>query len=464
MRSSANRVRNGIERNRSWWGIWGVVLLVLSLAFIVTACSLPGSAPGGATPTAAPALPTYAPPNEAAGNTTEAVPAAGTDSTAPQAAGEAGASSAAQADQPAAADAANTQANTAPAAPSGSYAAEIAADQQVAVSAQVAGQVLDVLVDVGDQVQEGDVLARLDSAALEAQRAQALASLEAAKSQLELLQDPAKAQDVAAANAGIEAASAAYDRAANGPTNEEQRMAEAQLRSAQAAVTVAQAGYNRVKGDPNIGMMPQSLQLQQATLAAEGAQAQYDKLMKGATPDQVAAAAAQLANARAGLQKLLDGAKPAQIEAATAQMHAAENALYLATLQVEKATITAPMDGVVSKMQTAAGAMAAPGTPLLTLLSNDVRVTAQVEETLLPVLAPGQPATIRVEAYPDRAFKGTIAFIAPELDPSTRTVAVTVRPATTPDNGRGTATPGYVGNRRVWRSVSGRIRLGNSGE
>ena len=310
------------------------------------------------------------------------------------------------------------------------------------MSAQVGGQVLEVLVDVGDQVKEGDVLARLDSAALEAQRAQALASLEAAKSQLELLQDPAKAQDVAAANAGIAAASAAYNRAANGPTGEEQRMAEAQLRSAQAAVTIAQAAYNRVKGDPNIGMMPQSLQLQQATLAAEGAQAQYDKLMKGATPDQVAAAAAQIASARAGLQKLLDGAKPAQIEAATAQMHAAENALYLATLQVEKATITAPMDGVVSKLQTAAGAMAAPGAPLMTLLSNDVRVTAQVEETLLPVLAPGQPATIRVEAYPDRAFKGTLAFIAPELDPSTRTVAVTVRPDDTPDNGQGLLRPG----------------------
>ncbi len=63
----------------------------------------------------------------------------------------------------------------------------------------------------------------------------------------------------------------------------------------------------------------------------------------------------------------------------------------------------------------------------MTLLSNDVRITAQVEETLLPVLAPGQPVTIRVEAYPDRTFKGTIAFIAPELDPTTRTVAVTVR-------------------------------------
>jgi len=37
-------------------------------------------------------------------------------------------------------------------------------------------------------------------------------------------------------------------------------------------------------------MLPQSLQLEQATLAGEAAQAQYDKLMKGATPDQIAGA------------------------------------------------------------------------------------------------------------------------------------------------------------------------------
>ncbi len=316
------------------------------------------------------------------------------------------------------------------------------ADQQVAVAAQVAGQVLNVTVDVGDQVKAGDVLVSLDSAALDAQRAQALAGLEAAKSQLDLLQDPAKAQDIAAAQAAIDAAAAAYNRATNGPTDEERRLGLAQLKSAQAAVTVAQAAYNRVKGDPSIGMMPQSLQLQQATLAQEAAQAQYDKLMLGGTADQVAAASAQLASGRAALQRLVDGAKPAQIEAAEAQMHAAENALYLATLQVDKATITAPMDGIVSKLQTSVGAMAAPGTPLLTLLSNDVRVTTQVEETLLPVLVPGQPATIHVDAYPDHTFAGTVAFIAPELDPTTRTVQVTVRPDNTPDNDQGLLRPG----------------------
>lgn len=308
------------------------------------------------------------------------------------------------------------------------YGAEIVADHQVVVAAQVNGQVTDVTVDIGDVVKAGDVLVRIDSSALEAQAAQAKAGLEAAASNLSLLQDPAKAQDLAAAQAAVNAASAAYTRASNGPTDEERRMALAQLMQAQAAVGIAQAAYNVVKGNPNIGMLPQSLQLQQATLAQEAAQAQYDKLMKGATADLVAGAYAQLESARAQLQRLQDGAKPAQVAAAEAQVHAAEYALYLAQLQVSKATVKAPIDGIVSKVQTAAGSLAGPGAPLLTLLSQDVRVTIPVEEARLSQLAIGQPARISVAAYPGRAFAGAVAIVAPELDPATRTVQVTIRP------------------------------------
>ncbi len=416
-----------------------VGLLIVALAFVVAACANTGGAPA-----ASAALPTYAPPATSA--------PADSGETATSAAGGTPAAEAVDAAAPAAAPAADAAEDAAadaaaPVERSGSigsaeriaaYPAEIVAEEQVAVMAQVSGQVLEVTVDVGDHVQVGDVIVRLDGAALDAQRAQALASLEAAKSQLDLLKDPAKDADIAAAQAAVNAAAAAYQRAVNGPTDEERRAALAQLKSAQAAVTVAQAAYNRVKGDPNIGMLPQSLQLEQATLAGEAAQAQYDKLMKGATPDQIAGAEAQLAGARATLQRLLDGAKPAQIGAAEAQMHAAENALYLATLQADKATITAPIDGVVSKLQTAAGAMAGPTAPLMTLLSTNVRVNVQVEETRLPLLAVGQPALIRVDAYPDRTFSGAIAYIAPELDAATRTVQVAI----TPEDAEGLLHPG----------------------
>ncbi len=237
------------------------------------------------------------------------------------------------------------------------YNGEVKAKDRVTVVAEVGGTLLEVLPEVGDFVKAGDVLARIDSATLEAQRAQAKASLVAAQAQLDLLLEDATTADIAAARAAIAAASAGYQRALEGPTEEDRRAADAQLRQAQASVTSAQAAYNRVKGDPNIGARPESLQLQQATLAVEAAQAQYDKVIKGSTDDVIAGAYAQLEQARATLSRLEEGAKLAQIEAAQAQVHQAEIGLYLSQLQLDKAVIRAPSDGIVTEVDGVAGAM-----------------------------------------------------------------------------------------------------------
>ena len=168
--------------------------------------------------------------------------------------------------------------------------------------------------------------------------------------------------------------------------------------------------------------------MQQATIGVEAAQANYDKAVKGATQDVIAGAYAQLAGARAQLQRLKEGAKPEQIKAVEAQVKQAEMGVYLAQLQVSKATVKAPIDGIITRINSTVGAMAAPGAPLVTILSHEVKVTVAVEETRISQLAVGQPALIYVEAYPGRAFEGTVAYIAPELDPATRTVQVTIHP------------------------------------
>jgi multidrug resistance efflux pump len=308
------------------------------------------------------------------------------------------------------------------------YAGEIVADERLVVVSEVNGQVMEMLVEVGDRVAAGDPLVRLDGTVLEAQQAQALAGLRAAKAQFDQALIPADEEELEAARAAVAAASAAYNRAVSGPTEEDRRLALAQLRQAEAAVAVAQAGYNQVRYLPEVGMMPQGFQLQQATLAYEAAQARYDAIIKGATQDQIAGTYAQLAGAQAQLQRLELGAEAAQIRAAEAQVRSAENALYLAQLQLVKTTIRAPMDGAVASVQTAAGALLAPGAPVVTLLSPTVKVTIDVEETRLSQLQTGQSALIRATAYPDQPLTGIVELIAPQLDAAKRTVQVTIRP------------------------------------
>lgn len=309
-----------------------------------------------------------------------------------------------------------------------SYNGEIIAERIVPVVAEVAGQIVEVKVEVGSAVKAGDVLVRLDSSVQEAQRAQAMAALEAAQAQLDLALTKPSATDLEAARAAVAAAEAAYNRALKGPTDEEKRMALAQLRQAEEAVKIYQAQYDRIAGSPVAAMLPESLQLQQATLAKEAAQAQYDKVLKGATADQIAGAYAQLANARAQLARLEEGAKPAQINALKANVKAAETALYLAQLQVDKTTIKAPTDGFIYQLDATEGAMAGPGKALAVIFSHEMKIQISVEEARSTEVRLDQPATIRVDAYPDRTFQGKVTAIAPSFDPATRTVKVTVRP------------------------------------
>ena len=82
------------------------------------------------------------------------------------------------------------------------YNGEIMADRIIPVVAEVAGQVVTVTVDAGDKVKAGDLLVKIDSSIPEAQRAQAMAGLEAAQSQLDLANTKPTATDLEAARCG----------------------------------------------------------------------------------------------------------------------------------------------------------------------------------------------------------------------------------------------------------------------
>ena len=308
------------------------------------------------------------------------------------------------------------------------YNAEILPESQVPVVSEVPGQILQINVESSDHVKAGDVIAQTDTTLLEAQRAQAEAGLQAAQSQLELAQLPPEATDLEAARAAVRAAEAGYNRARGGASAEDLRLVQIQVRQAEEMVKLAQSAYDRIAGQPFAGMMPESLQLQQATLGLEAAQTQYTKAQNGATADVIAGAYAQLAGARAQLARLEQGAKPEQIKAAEAGVKQAETGLFLAQTQVDKATVKAPIDGVVAQVMAAQGSMTGPGNPIVVLLSEDVKLIVSVEEVRLQDLFVGQPVIITVDAYPGRTFTGEVSSIAPALDAATRTVPVTIRP------------------------------------
>ena len=308
------------------------------------------------------------------------------------------------------------------------YNGEVVADKRVAVIAEAGGMALIVNAAVGDQVKEGDVLVQLDATILEAQRTQALYSLQSAQASLELLMLEPSEADIEAAEASVAAAIANYNSAVRGPDEEDIRIAQANLQQAERDVRLAQSDYNEVRWRTDISSLSQSLALEGATLRLEAAQASFAKATRGGTEEAIAGAYAQIASARANLARLTSGPEAAEIRAAQLRVQQAETDLYLAQLRLDKTKVLAPINGIITSVDASVGSMVGNGSPVVTLISDEVRITIPVEENRMDEVVVGQAVLINVDAHPDHAYAGEVELIAPELDPGTRTVQVTIRP------------------------------------
>jgi len=168
------------------------------------------------------------------------------------------------------------------------------------------------------------VLARLESAELELAISQAETGLTISEAQLARIQVGPDASDVAAAEAMLTSAQAAYQELLKGLGADELRAAQGTVDRARLAVDQAQSAYDQVAHLPNVGMLPQAVQLQQATLEHELAQTNYRLSTRGATEAQKAASRAQVAQAQASLDRLKQGVSAEDLLIARAQVRQAE--------------------------------------------------------------------------------------------------------------------------------------------
>jgi len=85
-----------------------------------------------------------------------------------------------------------------------------------------------------------------------------------------------------------------------------------------------------------------------------------------------------------------------------------------AAADLQAATIRAPASGIVSNMKLQVGEYAQAGKPIFSLIENQpIWIEANLKETQLTHILPGQQATIVADAYPDKIWKSVISSIAP---------------------------------------------------
>lgn len=216
--------------------------------------------------------------------------------------------------------------------------------------------------------------------------------------------------------------------------------AEAQVRQAGAAVAAARAQLNRLLA----GATPEELEqvrasVRQADLQLEQARAELARIeslyQKGGvsaqtyenTRTQAALAEAALRSAEARLQALEAGAREEDLQAAQAQLLQAEAGLELARTQVANASLEAPFAGVVSQRNAEVGALLSPGAPAFTLADlEEMRVILRLPGREVLSLSAGTPALVRVEGL-DRTFEGRVHRIDPVADPQSNLFGVEIR-------------------------------------
>lgn len=184
------------------------------------------------------------------------------------------------------------------------------------------------------------------------------------------------------------------------------QVANANLEAAQATLNNLLAGP-----DPNAVAVAQA-SLASATARRDAAQANHDLLLQGPSEAQIAGAEASLAQAEANLDALVGGPTESQTATAAAQVEQARITLQRAQRNLEKATLRAPFDGVVTAVTVSEGEQAG-GIVAEMVDIGSLEVVLEVDEVDIGEIVPGQPATITLETWPDDELAGQVTAAAP---------------------------------------------------
>ena len=253
--------------------------------------------------------------------------------------------------------------------------------EMVRVFAKIVGQVKEVLVQEGEQVEKGEVLMRLDDEQIRLQVAQSKANLDSAQASLERIKAGARPQEVSQAEAG--------------------------LRQAKIGLDSAEENYQKMQ-----------------KLFSEGAisEQQHDQ-----AKNQYEIAKAQYQSTSESYKLITEGASSQDIKAVEAQVRQAQSALELAQSQLSSTIIKAPISGNVTAISVKTGELASSAMPLLSIIDvSELSVKTGISEKDIGAVHLGQDAEIFIDAFPQKKFSGEIVSKGVLVDPVTKTMEIKI--------------------------------------
>lgn len=288
------------------------------------------------------------------------------------------------------------------------------------IGSRVGGRVVEVLVEEGAAVGQGDVLVRLDAAEAEAALGAAEARLAQAEATLSKLEAGARAEEIRQAEAAVRRAEQQYQLALRGARSQEIRAAEAAVAAARAQRDEVGAELRRVE-ELYKGNAISQQRYDQARHGLEGAQAQLDAaqerldaLTEGTREEEVGMAKALLDQSVASLDLLRAGARAEDIAGARALRDAAGADVARARVVLDEMTIESPIQGVVESLDLEVGDIVGPGPVAMVVDPEDLELNVYVSGMMLGHLQVGQEVGLTTDSHGEERFVGRILQLATE--------------------------------------------------
>jgi HlyD family secretion protein len=344
-------------------------------------------------------------------------------------------------------------------------------------------QIIEVLVDEGDDVEEGQVLAYLDDSVLRSRLEQARSEVAAASSTVSQAEagveqatsaKQAAESGISQAEAGVSQAESARASAVAGVAQAEAGVmqAETEIQQAEAGVMQAQANVDRAKAklvqaereweryrnlsiegaiaqqqadfrQTDVLTAKEDVRVALANLEAARTQVDNAKAQKinaqanvtnaraqvEAQAANVLASAANVENARSQVQSQAANILASEATVGNAEAGVQTDLAAVAQLQtqLEQTVIRAPESGLIVKRMARVGDVTSSSGILFEVMRDgELELQVEVPETQLPQVQPGTSVWIKSDADSKINLRGTVREIAPTIDAKTRKALVKV--------------------------------------
>ena len=331
----------------------------------------------------------------------------------------------------------------------------VRAQYTTVLASKVTGRVVSVNAREGNRVTNGQDLVKIDSRELAAQVRVADANYRAALAGVGTAQTAATMEErssrprITQAESGVEqaqaslvAAQARYDLAKAGPRTQEVSQSRIAVAQAESTLRLAKVELDRVTRLAEAGVVAlreldnaqnrydlakgqHDFAVEAEKIALEGSRAQELRMAKeGVAQAQAGVRQAQAALSEARAAALQTKVRAKQVHSAEAQAKQAEAHAVAARVGLGYARVAAPFTGWVVARHADPGALASPGSPLLTVEGGELRLVAEVPERHVGSVSAGQTVRVSIDALPGESVEARVVEVVPSASPSRHSFTV----------------------------------------